>query len=154
MTNSRRKNKLADVLASLALGFSLSSLALAEDPTTYSRMGSPLWTLLTERQTEAIPAELLPFYVFTDGESLTVIPRAFTANFNVSEKNPIKIVLPGPETIAESEKYPLLSVSQFIEKNRSFVNKVTSKNPVRTGMLNVYTTDLGTPTTVAHMGGK
>lgn len=135
--------------------FLLSSIASrAEDPSAYAKMGSPLWSLLSTRLSENTSATLVPFYVFTDGKNLTVIPQAFVANYSVSQENPIKLVLPGPSTVAESDKYPLLTIPQFLEKNRNSVNKVTSSNPVKSGMLNVYTTNMGTPTTVEHIGKK
>lgn len=154
MISSAKKQAFTKAIATLALCAICASSLHAADPSSYAKMGTPLWQLLSERQTENIPAELIPFYVFTDGENLVVIPQAFVANYNVNIENPIKLVVPGPETIEESGKYPLLSVPQFMDKNKNFVNKVTSSNPVRPNMLNIYTTSMGTPTTVDHVGRK
>jgi len=154
MINSVRKTTFSNAAIALVICAFCSSPLRATDPSSYAKMGTPLWQLLSDRQTENTPADLIPFYVFTDGENLVVIPQAFVANYNVNIENPIKLVIPGPETIEESGKYPLLSVPQFMTKNQNFVNKVTSSNPVRPNMLNIYTTSMGTPTTVEHIGRK
>jgi hypothetical protein len=120
---------------------------LADDPQNYAKMGSRLWNALASRQSEQLPPELLPYYVFTDGDSLAIIPKAFVAGFRVSNSNPLAVVLPGPKTAAESEKYRLLTMSQFLEKNSMFVNKVGVNNPARQGMLNIYMSSAGVPTT-------
>jgi hypothetical protein len=156
MTKITKRSPLIKALAVIATVSIVQHLtpALAEDPASYAKMGSPLWQVLSDRQTENLPSSLIPFFVFTDGESLTVAPQAFVANYNVNQDNPIRLVLPGAETIAESDKYPILTLVQFMEKNKNFVNRVTASNPVRSNMLNVYTTNLGNPTTVEHMGRK
>lgn len=154
MTLRSRNRFLTGWLLVVAALVTVVSSSLAEDPSAYAKMGTPLWSLLSERQTENMKPELVPFYVFTDGEGIVVVPQAFVASYSVGRENPVKLVIPGPQTVAESEKYPLLTLSQFMEKNAAHVNKVTSSNPVRANMLNIYTTDIGTPTTVLHMGKR
>lgn len=154
MTSSTKNRLFTAAIVSTSLFLISSRVSRAEDPSAYAKMGSPLWTLLSTRLSENTSADLVPFYVFTDGKNLTVIPQAFVANYSVAQENPVKLVVPGPSTVAESDKYPVLTISQFLEKNRNSVNKVTASNPVKSGMLNVYTTNMGTPTTVEHLGKK
>lgn len=123
-----------------------------EDPSAYAKMGSGLWNALARRQVEGLPSHLLPFFVFTDGKSLTIAPQAFVASYDTPPSNPIKRVLPGPGTVADSGKYPVIPLKSFMQANASHVNAVTQSRPVKTGVLNIYTTTLGNPTTVEFMG--
>jgi hypothetical protein len=141
----------SNFLLVLAVSLGLQNLSLATDPQNYAKMGTELWKTLATRQSANLPPELLPYYIFTDGESLSIVPQAFVAGFRAREASPIKVVVPGPKTSEESHKYPILSLGDFLKKNAPHVNMVTDKNPAQPNMLNIYVSSEGIPTTKENM---
>lgn len=133
----------------------LASLLLAAgssaDPCDYSSPGEPLWQEIASRY-DSSDAKTFPYYVLTDGTNICVISQAYVAAMQGGSGNPIKLVTPSAETIQNSGKLKLMVPEAFLAANSAFVNKVTKSNPVRTGMLNVYVTNVGNLCSAAGMG--
>ena len=138
-------------LAFAAMLSCLGSAALA-DPCDYANPGEPLWQAISDRYDAGDDIGGFAYYVFTDGENVSVISKSFVAAYESASGNPIKLVTPSPETIRHSSGLEVVSPQTFLDSNSAHVNRVTKSNPVKAGKLNVFVDDTGALTSVAGMG--